>query len=96
MHPTDLALVTAGRALAHPVRARLLRTLVGRPPLSVTQLVDELSLPQPTVSRHLGELRDAELVVVQREGRQAWYTANGPALRRVAGALGQLATRAAP
>lgn len=47
----------------------------------VTSLVDELGWPQPQVSKHLGVLRRAGLVSVERSGRQRVYRVNGEALR---------------
>lgn len=40
---------------------------------SVTDLVALLGLAQPTVSKHLRTLRDAELVVVRPEAQRRWY-----------------------
>ena len=36
---------------------------------SVSQIVDALGVPQPTVSKHLRTLRDAGLVTVREDGR---------------------------
>jgi len=41
--------------------------------LSVGELVDKLSLSQPTVSKHLKVLRDHELVTVREEGQHRYY-----------------------
>jgi DNA-binding transcriptional ArsR family regulator len=50
---------------------------------SVGDLVDELGLSQPQVSKHLGVLRTVGLVLVRADGRHRWYRVNGPALRPV-------------
>ena len=39
------------------------------------ELVDLLGMPQPGVSRHLGVLRSAGLVVVRRDGQRRCYRA---------------------
>ncbi len=47
--------------VSEPTRLRILNCLAAAP-LFVSDLVEILDLPQPTVSRHLGVLRGAELV----------------------------------
>ena len=41
---------------------------------SVSQIVVELGVSQPTVSKHLKVLRDAELVSVREEGQHRYYS----------------------
>jgi SAM-dependent methyltransferase len=55
------------RLLGDPVRLRLLRALA-REPLNVSELTAVLGLAQSGVSRHLGLLRQAGLVVEERRG----------------------------
>jgi DNA-binding transcriptional ArsR family regulator len=49
----------------------------------VNDLVAALGMPQPSVSKHLGVLRDVGLVHVRRKGRQMFYGANVEAIRPV-------------
>jgi DNA-binding transcriptional ArsR family regulator len=44
---------------------------------NVTSLCDELGLPQPTVSHHLGLLRMSNLIGNRRNGKQVFYGLNG-------------------
>ena len=60
------------RLLGDETRLRLLR-LLAREALNVSELTAVLSLAQSGVSRHLGLLRDAGLVVEQRTGTFSWY-----------------------
>lgn len=47
--------------------------------LSVGEMVEKLALSQPTVSKHLKVLRDADLVRVREEGQHRYYRLNpGP------------------
>ncbi|GLZ78748.1 transcriptional regulator [Actinorhabdospora filicis] len=62
-------------ALAHPVRLRLLRTLV-RGGHTTGELAGAWGLSAPEVSRHLAVLRRAGLVTGRREGRYVRYVAN--------------------
>ena len=41
---------------------------------SVSQIVNELGVSQPTVSKHLKVLREAELVSVREEGQHRYYS----------------------
>ncbi|MEZ5287282.1 MAG: metalloregulator ArsR/SmtB family transcription factor [Vicinamibacterales bacterium] len=67
-------------AVAEPRRREILAFLApGERP--VNDIVDELSLPQPSVSKHLKVLREVGLVEVRREGRQVFYRTNAAALR---------------
>jgi DNA-binding transcriptional ArsR family regulator len=69
-------------AVAEPQRRAILDALAGgeRP---VGDLVRELGLPQPQVSKHLRVLREVGAVSVREEGRRRLYRANGPALKPI-------------
>ncbi|WP_193597975.1 ArsR/SmtB family transcription factor [Microbacterium sp. YJN-G] len=41
---------------------------------SVTEIVSELGVSQPTVSKHLKVLREAELVTVREDGQRRFYS----------------------
>jgi DNA-binding transcriptional ArsR family regulator len=60
-------------ALGDPKRLRILYSLSQRPRY-VSELAEELDLPQPTVSRHLKILRDRCMVTTYREGAAVYYT----------------------
>jgi SAM-dependent methyltransferase len=70
----DVISVTADlfRLLGDPTRLRLLRVL-GRDRFNVTELTGILGLAQSGVSRHLGLLKDAGLVVEEREAGYVYY-----------------------
>jgi len=55
------------------------RSEVGDRGTSVSHIVQELGVSQPTVSKHLKVLRDAQLVSVREEGQHRYYSiATGP------------------
>jgi SAM-dependent methyltransferase len=60
------------RLLGDETRLRLLRVL-GKERLNVTELTGVLGLAQSGVSRHLGLLKDARLVVEARDGGFSYY-----------------------
>lgn len=70
--PTLPSLVDLMKALAHPVRLRML-ALLREGELCVCQMVDILDLATSTASEHLAELRKAGLLVERREGRWVYY-----------------------
>ncbi len=60
------------QALADPTRILILYRLKEKP-LCVNELVDAMQLPQSTISRHLGVLRDKNLVKTERDGSAIYY-----------------------
>ena len=60
-------------ALGDPKRVMLLYAL-SKGSQCVNELVDVLDVPQPTVSRHLGILRERGLVSTERQGTSVYYT----------------------
>lgn len=59
-------------AVGDPKRVMILYALAERPKY-VSELAAELSLPQPTVSRHLKILSDRGMVSATREGTAVFY-----------------------
>jgi ArsR family transcriptional regulator len=51
-------------------------TLLSSGELTVNEIAARVKLSQPTVSRHLGILRDAGIVISRREGQQVFYQLN--------------------
>ena len=60
-------------ALADSTRLILLYALADGP-RNVTELTQELGQPQPTISRHLKNLRDRGLVIATRQGMMVQYS----------------------
>jgi DNA-binding transcriptional ArsR family regulator len=59
-------------ALSDPTRIFILYAL-GEKALNVTELTNELGIPQPTTSRHLKILRERGLVYTERQGTVIIY-----------------------
>ncbi len=68
------------KAVAHPLRLRLVAALVERPE-HVSALAERLDAPQPIVSQQLRILRMRGLVDVTRAGGHAVYRLAEPRLR---------------
>lgn len=72
----------AFNAVAEPRRREILDALA-RGERSVTDLVEELGVAQPVVSKHLRVLREVGLVQVRDEGRQRIYRLDPAPLREI-------------
>ena len=72
----------AFNAVAEPRRREILDALVGGE-RSVNDLVEQLGVAQPVVSKHLRVLREVGLVRVRDEGRQRIYRLEPGPLREV-------------
>jgi len=59
-------------ALSDPTRIFILYAL-NEKPLNVTELTNDLGIPQPTTSRHLKVLRERGLVTTERQGTVITY-----------------------
>ncbi len=70
-------------AIADPTRRHLIETLA-RGPATATGLAAELPITRQAVAKHLGLLREAELVAAERAGRETLYTLQPEGLRGVA------------
>ena len=70
------------RALAHPVRIRILEILV-RGDRSVQELQKALKLDQPVVSQQLAVLRNRGIVTSQKQGLSVRYALRDPAVGRL-------------
>jgi DNA-binding transcriptional ArsR family regulator len=72
----------AFNAVAEP-RRRQIVDLLARDERAVNDLVDELGLAQPQVSKHLRVLREVGVVDVREAGRRRLYRLNGHALKPI-------------
>jgi ArsR family transcriptional regulator, arsenate/arsenite/antimonite-responsive transcriptional repressor len=81
--------VTFAKAMADETRQKIMRLLCCEW-LCVNDVVDRIGeVSQPTVSHHLAILREAGLVHVRREGKQAFYSLNQDAMAICCGVLMQ-------
>ncbi len=69
-------------AVAEPKRRQLIQAL-GAQELSVNAIVELLNWNQPSVSKHLGVLKQVGLVEERRVGRQRLYRVNAERLKPI-------------
>ena len=87
--PADLAeLATFAKALGHPARLTILRTLAERGTCVCGEVVDVLPLAQATVSQHLKALKEAGLVIGETDGPRSCYCLDPDAIARLSRAIG--------
>ena len=67
------------RLLSNPNRLRIVCKLMDGE-LSVGTLEDELAISQPSLSRELGRLRDADIIKPRREAKSVYYTLTNPSM----------------
>jgi len=70
----------AFNAIAEPRRRQILSYLAPAE-RQVSEIVSAVGLDQPSVSKHLGVLREVGLVHVRRNGRHRFYRTNAEAIR---------------
>jgi ArsR family transcriptional regulator, arsenate/arsenite/antimonite-responsive transcriptional repressor len=74
------------KALADPVRLRLMSMIASRPEACVCDLTGAFAVSGPTISHHLRVLREAGLVGSSRRGTWVYYRVRPEAVRQL-GAL---------
>lgn len=70
------SLVAVFKALSDENRQKILLALEEDGEMSVGELVQRFGLSQPTMSHHLGVLKNAGLVTDRREGQFVFYAIN--------------------
>jgi DNA-binding transcriptional ArsR family regulator len=78
--------VTFAKAMADQTRQEIMRLLCCQW-FCVNDIVSRTGVSQPTVSHHLGILRETGLVATRREGKQVFYTLNQNAVASCCGVL---------
>ena len=72
-------------AMGTEARLRIMQLLLSAHPegMVVTEIQEELDIPNSTLSHHLDKLKNEDLVRVQRESTFLRYTANTTALQEI-------------
>ncbi|MBY0018470.1 metalloregulator ArsR/SmtB family transcription factor [Bacillus fungorum] len=61
------------RMLGHPMRLMIVRELILKGPLNVSQLQKLLRVPQSTMSQQLIKLKQFKMVSYERKGNEIYY-----------------------
>ena len=62
------------KALGHPIRLKMIIGLIQHDECNVNKMVDELKIPQSTVSQHLGILKSRGIIIPRKEGVKTCYS----------------------
>jgi ArsR family transcriptional regulator, arsenate/arsenite/antimonite-responsive transcriptional repressor len=92
MSQAEQALNRILQAIADPTRRRILHALKERGGCSIgkqsglcaSDIEERIHLSQPTISHHMGILKDAGLVQAKKQGQWMWYRRNEKALGELA------------
>lgn len=68
------------QALSDPTRRQILQML-NHGDLSAGEIADAFDISKPSISHHLNKLKDAELVVTERDGQTIIYALNSSVLQ---------------
>ena len=75
------------RALAHPLRLKILDFIDGHGTINVNKIYKTLNLEQSITSQHLRILRSADVLESKRVGKFIHYTINYKTVRKAAHAI---------
>lgn len=84
------SLAVACKALSHPARLAILRTLAQRGACVCGEIVDTMPLSQATVSQHLKILKNAGLITGEIDGPRSCYCINVEQVRTLGKEIEQL------
>ena len=84
------------KLLSDPLRLRVIDRLGHLGPATVSEMAAELDVQLPQLSNHLRKLREAGLVSVERNGRQATYDLADPGVEVLLPLLDRITGRTAP
>ena len=71
------------KALAHPLRIRILDSLCSGGEAGVSELSARLTVEQSTLSQQLAVLRKSNIVVARKEAQNVFYSISDPAIIRL-------------
>ncbi|MFM9874227.1 MAG: ArsR/SmtB family transcription factor [Fimbriimonadaceae bacterium] len=79
MSLTDEQFILAMKALSEPNRLEIVRIVKlkeGQEGVTCTTVLSELDISQSTFSHHVGELREAQILIAEPQGRTVRLTVN--------------------
>lgn len=92
----DAALIETLKALAHPLRWRILTALATAGERNVGEIEQVTRIGQPALSQQLGVLRKAGLVTTRKDAKLVFYALAGEEVAKVTEAMATLAPASGP
>ncbi|MFN5416422.1 MAG: ArsR/SmtB family transcription factor [Flavobacteriia bacterium] len=76
------------KALGHPARIAIVEFLLKQESCICGDIVNELPLSQPTISQHLKELKNAQIIKGSIEGNTICYCINTETITKISESIG--------
>ncbi|WP_432406120.1 autorepressor SdpR family transcription factor [Wukongibacter sp. M2B1] len=70
------------KALSDPTRRKILK-LLREEDLTAGQIAEEFNISKPSISHHLNILKNAELVLWEKNGQNIYYSLNSTAVQDI-------------
>lgn len=71
------------KAIAHPIRISIVGLLDNDSELSVTEIYEALKIEQAVASHHLSILKNKDVLIVNRVGKNCFYKLKHPQLSQI-------------
>lgn len=81
------------KALGHPARIAIIEYLMSVDTCICGDIVNEMPLAQPTVSQHLKELKNADLIKGTIEGNAICYCINDKSIEKLIAYFSKISTK---
>lgn len=75
------------KAMAHPLRLKILCILGGHDEVSVQDIVDQVGTSQSNISQHLSILRDKGILAARKDANKVYYRIGDPKILLLIGSL---------
>ena len=95
-HNFEIELAEMSKCLSHPARVMIISILSKHKDRTCKEIVAELPLSQSTVSKHLKDLLDENLICRKTVGTQSIYTLEWNKLERVFSLFGRFSMKIMP
>ena len=86
----EIDLANLAKAISHPARLKILKILMDKNTCMCGEIVDILPLAQSTVSQHLKELKQADLILGEVEGPKICYCLNRKKIEKIKTSFNEL------
>lgn len=75
------------KAMAHPLRLKILCILGASSEVSVQEIVEQVGTSQSNISQHLSILRDKGILSARKDANKVYYRINDPKVVKLIGSL---------
>jgi len=84
------------KAMAHPLRLKILCILGASSEVSVQEIVEQVGTSQSNISQHLSILRDKGILSARKDANKVYYRINDPKVVKLIGSLREAFCRIDP